>query len=259
MDKYCGDPTKSCVTDKDCHDKHKSFFGEDIYVCIDFYCLIRGWCPIQFPTSKREIKNIENFDVFIKAVATFPRFQTTRKNYDSEMSKISSVNTWKIKDILDEVGTDYKEIKNKGIVISMSITFECFYHFNDYCLPSFSFQQLDNDFGFSFLWNLYKPSMLVGHNLLPESRTTFELRGIRIIMSISGGMYRFNLVGLILSFGSLIGLLATAISITDFILLNIHPKRDKYVLLKYRFMENERIIEDVDKQLKDHLTALGYY
>ena len=140
----------------------------------------------------------------------------------------------------------------------MSITFDCFYHFSDVCLPSFSFEQIDNDFGFSFLWNMYKPSMLVGRHLLPETRTTFELRGIRIIMSINGGMYRFNFVGLLLSFGSLIGLLSTAMAITDFILLNIHPKK-KYVLQKYRFIENERIIEDVDKQLLEHLTALGYY
>ena len=259
INKYCGDPTKSCQTDKDCLEKHKSFFGEDINVCIDYFCLIRGWCPIQFPTSYREIENIQNWDVFIKAVATFPRFQTNRKNYDSEMTKISTVNTFKISEILDKVGSDYDEIKNKGIVISMTVSFtNCIYHFGD-CSPSFSFEQIDNDYGFSFLYNKYKPNMLIGHYLLPETRTTFELRGIRIIMSIQGGMYKFNFFGFLLSLGSLIGLLATSMAITDFILLNIHSKRDKYILQKYRFLENDRIIDDVDNELLKHLTALGYY
>eukprot|EP01083_Nonionella_stella_P061692 160706_1 len=259
INQYCGDPTKPCQTDKDCQTKHKSFFGEDIDVCVDFYCLVRAWCPIQFPTSFRVIKNVQNWNIFIKAVATFPVFQTTRTNYNSDMAKISSINTFKVKDILDEVGTDYNEIKASGIVISMTVAFtNCIYHLND-CYPAISFQRIDNDFGFSFLYNKYKPNMLVGRHLLPESRTTFELRGIRIVMSIQGGMYKFSFVGLLLSFGSLIGLLATSIAITDFVLLNIHPNREAYVLQKYRFIDNDRMVQHVDNELLKHLTNLGYY
>ena len=51
----------------------------------------------------REIKNVENWDLFIKAVATFPVFATTRTNYDSEMKNIIS-EYMENKDILDEVG-----------------------------------------------------------------------------------------------------------------------------------------------------------
>ena len=76
---------------------------------------------------------------------------------------------------------------------------------------------------------------------------------------MQGGMYKFNFIGLILSFGSLIGLFGTSMAITDFILLNIHKKREKYVLQKYRFISNDRIVVDIDKELKKHLTNLGYY
>ena len=70
--KYCGDPTKPCENDGDCREKHKSFFGEDQYICSDFFCLIKGWCPIQFPQSERRIDNVNNWEIFIKVVATFP-------------------------------------------------------------------------------------------------------------------------------------------------------------------------------------------
>jgi len=235
------------------------FFGEDLNICVDFYCLIRGWCPIQFPTSFRSIDNVDKFELFIKAVVTFPSFEALRRNYDSSMNKVRALNTFTVMDILEEAGVDsYQDIQDKGAVISMTINFDCMHHWPS-CNPSYTFQQLDNDFGFSFLYNVYTPPIVLNEYLLPESRTTFEYRGIRIVLSISGGMHRFNGVGLLLSFGSFIGLLAVATQITDFVLLNIHPNREDFVFSKYRFLEHDRTIDFVDKELLKHLTRLGYY
>ena len=175
------------------------------------------------------------------------------------MKKITAVNSFKINDLLDDLCTDYLEIRNKGIIILMTIDFaNCNYHYSD-CYPSFSFQQVDNDYGFSFLYSMYSPNLLIKNKVLTESRTTFELRGIRLIISIQGGMNKFNGVGLLMAIGSMISLLASAMAITDMILLNIHPERANYVLHKYRYVENDHMVEHVDKELLKHLTNLGYY
>ena len=119
--------------------------------------------------------------------------------------------------------------------------------------------RVDNGVGFRWVYTQYRPKLLVGSYALPESRTTYELKGLRIVMSIHGTMYRFSWVGLILSFGSVVALTVTANAATDFILLNIHPDRQSYVLQKYRFVQDWRIIDDVRNQLRKHLTNLGYY
>ena len=119
--------------------------------------------------------------------------------------------------------------------------------------------RVDNGVGFRWVYTQYRPKILVGSYDVPESRTTYELKGLRIVMSVDGIMYRFSWVGLILSFGSVVGLTITANAATDFILLNIHPDRESYVLQKYRFVQDWRIIEEVRDQLRRHLTNLGYY
>ena len=146
-----------------------------------------------------------------------------------------------------------------SLIILMTIAFNDCMHHSSICEPSVSFKRLDGDYGFSFLYNIYSPMLLVGQQRLPESRTTFELKGIRILVAIEGGMYKFNAVGLLLAVGSMVALLGTAMTITDIILLNVHPKRDRYVLHKYRYVERDHMVEFVDKELFTHLTNLGYY
>ena len=58
----------------------------------------------------RRLTNVENVEIFIKAIVTFPLQKEHRKNYDNKYSRVKGVNTFTVADILNEAGTTYSKV-----------------------------------------------------------------------------------------------------------------------------------------------------
>ena len=154
IDSFCGDPTKPCVSDRECRETseqfnlknpdkrvHASYFGPDTNVCGEGYCLVRGWCPIQLPKSFKTMNKImQDWKLFFQAIVSFAKFKKSRKNYNANMEKEPEVNEFSIKQILDSAGTSFDEIKNTGIILLMTVSFQCV-ELEPICKPNINFRR----------------------------------------------------------------------------------------------------------------------
>uniref|UniRef100_A0A3B3XJZ2 Uncharacterized protein n=1 Tax=Poecilia mexicana TaxID=48701 RepID=A0A3B3XJZ2_9TELE len=121
------------------------------------YCEIEGWCPAEDDKVKiKPMPEFVNFTIYIKNSIRFPLFNVTRGNFNSTKD-IKTCKYDKIEDpfcpifqvdyILNETRQNVTMLAEKGGEIGIIIQWRCnLDHDVNFCVPKYSFSQLDAPF-----------------------------------------------------------------------------------------------------------------
>jgi len=183
------------------------------------------------------------FDIFM----TFSRYYSER-NVVNEY--FADLNTWTVRELLGKVGADYDDIKMEGIIIAANGNFECTL-LSSKCKAKWDFSRLDsNSAGFGLTHRLFLPGVtLLGGINSKETRYIFEMRGIRLLASVSSKMYVPDPMAALIAIGGVMGLAALSNTITELVMAKIDPNKQRYT--EFITLNYESFVEQEKEQLKD--------
>jgi len=182
--------------------------------CTDGYCSISSWCPLENQTDVQQIDHVQNWTVYVQASVVFSKFSRTFTNAAPGVK-----NVFKINEILSAAGTSYEDVQaSGGCLIVASLTYDCNLDFaSETCLPTFSFNRIDNGEGFNYRWVSYS-AVQEGAGAELQERTLYKVLGVRLVFRLTGHAGKFSFVPLLISLGAGMGLISIATLICDFIL-----------------------------------------
>jgi len=220
------------------------------------YCLLRTWCPVENRDTRADSKqlyNIENWSIYIKIVGEFPQFHVQFDNLapaNSTKPLIRYKNLWYVSDILKELNIKYEDIVVNGIIISGKYEFHC--NLDDSiekCDAQWKWTRLDSTDVASTGFNYRYIDTFHDYVNKVYSRTLNKVYGIRILINVVGTASKFDLITLVLTIGSGLGLLGVSKVICDLILIWLMPgaqtvRETKYkpVLTQHRSMSDSDIL-----------------
>ncbi|CAI9740575.1 P2X purinoceptor 4-like isoform X1 [Octopus vulgaris] len=243
-----------CTSDADCPAETKIPSGDGFRtgLCVNSsqngtkVCEIYAWCPFENDTlSEPLLKSAANFTIFIKNNVHFPKFNVSRVNVDSNMSKnctydphtLKSCPIFRMSTITDIFGTPFKNVALQGASIQVNIVWNCnLDHSLDECLPEYRFTRLDRSNvvseGFNFRFAKYFQS---GDQPM---RTLVKAYGIQFLVTIQGRGGKFSIVPLMLNLGSGLALLSLASVVADIIMLYVLKSKNFYREQKYQNVDD---------------------
>ena len=124
------------------------------------------------------------------------------------------------------------QIATTGAILLVDIDWTCNFDYDlDDCIPSFTFERIDNDGdgieseGFNFRTVVYENNSTI--------RELKKLYGVRITFTSSGRGGKFSFFALTVTLGAGIAYLGIAKLITDLVLSNFMKHTPKYIQAKY--------------------------
>jgi len=194
------------------------------------------------------IEGINDWKIRFDITMKFPRFFQTRNMVNEYFN---DTNIWYLDEILRKVNTNYDSIKENGILIQATGLFECSI-FSRYCNKNWEFTRLDeNNQGFELTYKLYVPGVSIFLEALKsrESRYIFNVKGIRMLVSVSSKMYAPDPIAALTAIGSIMGLLSMSHTITQLVMKKFHPKSKKYS--QYLEVDYETWVEQEKTSIAD--------
>jgi P2X purinoceptor 4 len=208
-------------------------------------CFMSAWCPLEneLPNDTNYLEGIGDFTVFVKVNVRFPTYNIQLNNVNG--TKLTeNYNLFVVNSILQEAGTNLKNIQQDGAILLMKIDYLCDFDKNeDQCIPTITFTRIDVGSvlskGFNFRWvNYYWVNGV-------QTRDLMKFYGIRVLILISGTGSKFDIIPMILNIASGLALLSIATVVVDFIALYVHPQRKYY---------NEHKFEDTKEDFSQNLS-----
>uniref|UniRef100_A0A8C5ERV7 P2X purinoceptor n=1 Tax=Gouania willdenowi TaxID=441366 RepID=A0A8C5ERV7_GOUWI len=193
-------------------------------------CEIYGWCPIEkyFKPKGPQLKNAENFTIYIKNFVQFPKFSFSKSNvletadgsylkkcrYNEEINPYCPI--FRLGDITKRAGYDFQDMATFGGSIGISIEWDCDLDKGySHCHPKYHFVRLDINVsnnsiskGFNFRHTRYYKST-EGQSY----RSLFKVYGVKFNIMVHGMAGQFSIVPTAINLGAGLALLG-AVSIT---------------------------------------------
>lgn len=116
--------------------------GIETGITINNTCQIWGWCePEVIPPDgpKNYLTGVENFTVFVRVSAKWPKWNIFRDNIDTDDLQ-DGYNLWTVDQLLQNAGVSLEDenIRQNGTVIAMTINWNCnFDKAKSKCKPDF--------------------------------------------------------------------------------------------------------------------------
>lgn len=245
---------------KKCYNRYKTDykFDDSFARCTKFYLSTNTSLSPNVYQMSENINDLQiTFDIYMKFSKYFQVRNIANKYY-------SEINIWNMSEILARVGTNYAEIKDTGIVIAAIGNFECTL-FSDKCNGEWLFSRLDvKHAGFQLTHRLYIAGVSVFLNTFKslESRYIYEMKGIRIITSLSSRLYAPDPMFAVIAVGGIVGLLAASTAIANLVMKFAIEKHAFYaanVCMPYEDLmkaEKEQIERAFNIPIANHMKIL---
>eukprot|EP00730_Choanoeca_flexa_P002508 TRINITY_DN11075_c0_g1_i4.p2 TRINITY_DN11075_c0_g1~~TRINITY_DN11075_c0_g1_i4.p2 ORF type:complete len:445 (+),score=92.90 TRINITY_DN11075_c0_g1_i4:2855-4189(+) len=259
--------TYACKSDADCPEYAPSRNGALNGKCntVIERCRIYGWGPVELsaaddraeePGYPRHMPAVKNFTVFIKNTIFFPRFgakfgNTGLGNNTKEYQRSCLWNrqtdrfcpVFRVEDMLTEAGiADFEaDAMALGALITVQIRYDCNLDRNtETCDPEYSFTRIDRkDDPLSPGYNFRFARYAIAPNFDQVTRDLYKVYGLRFVFVVSGDAGRFNMVPLLVAFGSGLGLLGLATVIADLLVTKCLTNAQKYYDHKFEIVEED--------------------
>lgn len=247
-----------CTSDDDCVKDELTYYGLQTGTCGEKrgdyqFCNIQAWCPLEKDPhfdADNQIIGVKNFSIFIRTNTQFPTFGIT---LTSGKDPVKGLSLFLMDDILKSaVGNDEDEftLYQRGAVILAKASFKCDANQQldvNNCAPNWDFSRIDEGDGFNFRTVQYNSTD-------DDFRLMKKLYGVRVVVSISGTAGRFDVVILLVALGAGLGLLGIASLVTDFLLQNFWPDREKFLSDKFSTVNLED--QDLDGSIASEYVAI---
>jgi len=225
----------------------------------DGYCWLRAWCPQELDNPPNQLLvGIPDFTVFVKVNVKFPTYGVLVDNVGYALTP--GVNFWSIGDMLSSADVSYESVNVDGTVIAVIVEWDCDLDKpTSDCTPSFTFTRIDNPsqfspgFNFRYAHYYWIPSSNMNGPVpgRTEYRDLFKVYGIRFVYMVSGQARKFDIIPLMLNFGSGLALLGIATVVTDLLVLYVVPNKKFYQTMKYT-----KINKDINSQTNEKTPLL---
>ncbi|XP_068571547.1 P2X purinoceptor 3a [Cebidichthys violaceus] len=254
-----------CTTNEDCMNHTKSIHSNGQITGVCLYptnatmgiCEIKGWCPAEDDKVKIEpMMDVENFTIFIKNSVRFPKFNVTRGNFHSSMTKdeIKSCHyhpetnpycpIFRVIDVLTTTGQSVFNLANKGGEIGINIEWKCNLDLDiENCQPKYSFTRLDAPFaknaissGYNFRFAKYYKT-----ENGTEFRTLHKAYAIRFDVMVTGNAGKFNTIPTLINLVAAFTSVGLGTVLCDIILLNFLKGADQYKAKKFEEVSEAQI------------------
>lgn len=237
----CEDLQRKCFDDSDCAAGHNAECSDSGYCVEPSWCNVPGVEPMLFdlPTAGHLIWAKTSMQyIQLKPDKIFHTDLTRPIRYPEP-----GYNTFSVRDLLDlcHPPVRYEEISLLGAAIEVQFQYKCDVDAEE-CQPLVKARRLDTlfdpeDIGFNYDHLVYSGT---------DERELNEVRGIRFYMKATGVGEKMSLTHIVMKISTGLALLSTATLLTDTLMLNILPRKDKYYARKY--MESEDFSEYFEKQ-----------
>eukprot|EP01116_Phalansterium_solitarium_P001440 TRINITY_DN11237_c0_g1_i2.p1 TRINITY_DN11237_c0_g1~~TRINITY_DN11237_c0_g1_i2.p1 ORF type:complete len:425 (-),score=130.85 TRINITY_DN11237_c0_g1_i2:222-1496(-) len=258
--------TESCNDGSQCSPFRDTLNGIDTGNCgVNGFCDLYAWCPLEDGSEELPdniIQGVNNFTVFIRVTAKFPKFNVIVDNANGTKNSSAPLapnnfNVWLLDTILQDTQFTYEQYAVQGGVVAVSFKFDCNFDFDpSRCVPSIAFDRIDvpkinggAPLGYNFRYASYY-WLAAADGQLVEYRDLLKVFGIRFIFLVSGQAGKFDFVPLLINIGSGLALLSIATLISDFITLYVLPDRKFYNTVKYDNIEAHEIERWAEEQRK---------
>lgn len=241
---YCPIPTANCTASANC----TLDLPLDPGICLGGLCMSYQWCPAEnislagvvgTPTTNADIFGVERLTIWMKATMSFPsldplrNYSTVNTNTPISDPNDENRNLFSLGDLLAMTGTTYADIQERGCILLVTLSWECFLNSQTVCSPRVTAARLDNprvSSGFNFrMPSYYRDDTGELH------RDLWKYTGVRIFFVSSGVGYIFSVPTMVLQLSSGLAMMTIASVVTDFVMEYIMPQRFRY--RKYKFMD----------------------
>ncbi|XP_028320906.1 P2X purinoceptor 5 [Gouania willdenowi] len=232
-------------------------------------CEIYGWCPIEkyFKPKGPQLKNAENFTIYIKNFVQFPKFSFSKSNvletadgsylkkcrYNEEINPYCPI--FRLGDITKRAGYDFQDMATFGGSIGISIEWDCDLDKGySHCHPKYHFVRLDINVsnnsiskGFNFRHTRYYKST-EGQSY----RSLFKVYGVKFNIMVHGMAGQFSIVPTAINLGAGLALLGAGAFFCDMVLLYLIKKGTSYRERKFEGTWMQKSTSEEVDELKDN-------
>lgn len=132
----------------------------------------------------------------------------------------------------------------KGGVIQIEIVWNCDFDFQTTCLPRYHFHRFDLPFhetrtasGFNFRF----ADRFIAEG--KEHRILYKAFGLRLIITVSGTAGKFNIVPLMITIGTGVGLMSISVLIADCVMLYCTKDKKTFKRMKSMRIDKDEILQ----------------
>lgn len=208
-------------------------------------CEIYGWCPLEQEDQLRLLQGANETTILVRNYIDFSRFDLQHDTFYNNQA-IKGKNLFDLSHFLESAGTSLdKKTLAAGAIIGVVIRWRCNADVSaSKCLPEFEFERLDNhdsnlSTGYNFRYARYHRE----DQSAPLLRDLYKVSGIRLAFLTNGIATKFNLVKLIVSLGTGLGILFFAGFLSDIISMWMLPLSPYFRNKKYMNVDAEKVQE----------------
>ncbi|XP_014875496.1 P2X purinoceptor 3a [Poecilia latipinna] len=222
------------------------------------YCEIEGWCPAEDDKVKmKPMPEFVNFTIYIKNSIRFPLFNVTRGNFnstkDTKTCKYDKIEDpfcpiFQVDYILNETRQNVTTLADMGGEIGIIIQWRCnLDHDVNFCVPKYSFSQLDAPFqnaklskGYNFRFAKYYKT-----EDGTDYRRLHKAFAIRFDVIVTGTARKFSLIPTVINVITAVTSVGMGTVLCDLILLHCSKRAQYYKEKKYEEVSEEQINESL--------------
>jgi len=238
--------TESCSPTANCSYLKPTLNGLETGNCIDGYCELHAWCPIEVDVNVNNLlQNAQDFVITVHNYANWIGWGYSRDTVDGGVA--TKDNTFTLSKMVEGTGFKFDEVASLGAAIGVIIEWNCNFDKRvDLCRPEYQFIRLDDAYstqstGFNFrfadVYRINDTAGTTGMDLL--QRDLYKVYGIRLLFVTSANGKRFNLMSTILYIGSAIGMLWLANYISDIVCMWLLPMSSTYRNKKFMNVDEQ--------------------
>uniref|UniRef100_A0A3B3THV7 P2X purinoceptor n=1 Tax=Poecilia latipinna TaxID=48699 RepID=A0A3B3THV7_9TELE len=208
--------------------------------------LIEGWCPAEDDKVKmKPMPEFVNFTIYIKNSIRFPLFNVTRGNFnstkDTKTCKYDKIEDpfcpiFQVDYILNETRQNVTTLADMGGEIGIIIQWRCnLDHDVNFCVPKYSFSQLDAPFqnaklskGYNFRFAKYYKT-----EDGTDYRRLHKAFAIRFDVIVTGTARKFSLIPTVINVITAVTSVGMGTVLCDLILLHCSKRAQYYKEKKY--------------------------
>lgn len=233
----CLDIDSSCPCNKDSYTPNGKATGK----CTANRCEINGWCTRDFNPSEPRFNMVTKYDALLDNIdyvelsfqvnIEFPVFGKSK--IVSANPKKFQYNYWRIGDLLTSINANYDDIRETGAIIVINMHWNCGSSIES-CVVNWNIFRADSDSSEIFMYesNYQAPNIIEHEGIkisILETRYLQKIYGIKIMFNVSGEMKRFNIIGLLVNIGAMMGIMQLVPFFIEIVIRKRHRKAARMI------------------------------